>query len=442
MRLLELSRARYGATHTDHQAIAKGMAYVAMFVFIGKLAGAVKEMAVAYRYGVGAEVDAYLFVLNLISWPLGVWFSVLSVVIVPLTARMRQDAMVGLPRFRAELLGLSLLLGMTIAVITWVGLPCLMRAHWAGLPPATAALASDMLPVFTLITPLGVLIGLFSAWMLAAGRHANTLLEGIPALVIALVVLVFASHDIGPLAWGTFAGFVFHLVSLAIHLAQHGEIEAPRFTHQSPQWPAFWQGFGIMFVGQALISFIGVIDQFFAAPLGTGAIATLSYANRILALILGLGATAVSRATLPIFSQAQAQGSTHVHRVATQWIRLLFILGVASMIVIWCFAPCVVRLLFERGAFTGRDTLAVSDVLRYASVQLPFFFAALVMTSYISSQRRYMLLLWSGVIGIVCKMIGNVILIHWFGINGIALSWVVVYALNAVFFWFAVRRSS
>ena len=66
-----------------------------------------------------------------------------------------------------------------------------------------------------------------------------------------------------------------------------------------------------MLAGQALISFIGIIDQFFAAPLGTGAIATLSYANRILASMLGLGATAVARATLPVFSQAQAQGGSN-----------------------------------------------------------------------------------------------------------------------------------
>ena len=87
-----------------------------------------------------------------------------------------------------------------------------------------------------------------------------------------------------------------------------------------------------MLAGQALMSFVGIIDQFFAAHLGTGAIATLSYANRILALILGLGATAVGRATLPIFSKAEAQGSAHGRRLASHWVRLLFLLGVIAMI--------------------------------------------------------------------------------------------------------------
>jgi hypothetical protein len=63
-----------------------------------------------------------------------------------------------------------------------------------------------------------------------------------------------------------------------------------------------------MGAGQALMSFTGIIDQFFAANLGAGAISTLSYANRVLGLILSLGAMAISRATLPEFSAVHARG--------------------------------------------------------------------------------------------------------------------------------------
>ena len=365
--------------HPDHHAIALGMAWVALFVFFGKLAGAAKEMAVAYRYGVGAEVDSYLFVFNLISWPVGVWFSVLTVVLVPLAASIRQGASAELPRFRAELLGLTLLLGLALALLAWLGLPLLLRSSWTGLPAITVTVATSMVPILVLLLPLGVLISLFSAWMLAAGRHANTLLESVPALAILVALLAFPGGGVEPLVWGTIAGFAFHLASLAVPLARQGEIEAACFTHLSPQWPAFWQGFGIMLAGQALMSLVGIIDQFFAAHLGTGAIATLSYANRILALILGLGATAVARATLPIFSQAQAQGGKQAQRVAIHWVRLLFVLGVVAMIAGWWLAPWAVKLLFERGAFTAQHTEVVTEVLRYGLAQLPFYFGAFVL---------------------------------------------------------------
>lgn len=422
--------SRLRDAHPDHRVIARGMAWVALFVLLVSVARAAREVAIAYRYGVSAEVDAYLFVFNLVNWPVAVWFSVLTVVLVPLAARIRHGASAELPRFRSELLGLTLLLGLALAILSWFGLPFLLRSSWTGLPGATVAIAINMVPTLTLLAPMGVVISLFSAWMLAAGRHANTLLESVPALAVLIALLAFPGGGVEPLVWGTLAGFAFHLASLALPLSRQDEIEVPRFTRQSPQWTPFWQGFGIMLAGQALMSFTGIIDQFFAAHLGTGAIAALSYANRILLLLLGVGAMAVSRATLPVFSQAQAQGGEQVHRVALHWVKLLFAVGVVTMLVSWLLAPWGVKLLFERGAFTAEDTIIVAEVLRYGLTQLPFYFAAIVMVSLLSSQGRYRTIAVIASINLFVKLVAMVILTPALGINGIALSTTIMYAVS------------
>lgn len=426
--------------HPDHHAIARGMAWVALFVLLSSIARAAKEVAIAYRYGVSAEVDAYLFIFNLVSWPVSVWFSVLTVVLIPLAARIRQGATEELPRFRSELLGLTILIGLILAFISWAGLPWLLHSPWTGLSDTTASIAINMVPGLAWLALLGTIISLFSAWMLAAGRHANTLLESIPPLVILVVLFAFPDGGAEPLVWGTLAGFAFHLASLAVPLARQGEVDIPRFTRQSPQWTPFWHGFSIMLAGQVLMSFTGIIDQFFAAHLGTGAIATLSYANRILLLLLGMGAMAVSRATLPIFSQAQTQGGEQAHRVAIHWVRFLFVLGVVTMLVSWWLAPWGVKLLFEHGAFTTQDTIVVTHVLRFGLAQLPFYFAGLVFVSYLSSKRQYSLLFWSGVIGLCVKTLGNALLAPAYGLGGIALATALMYAINFSFFWWLLQK--
>ena len=440
MNWLRAIRGRIRSAHADHHAIARGMAWVALFVLLGSVARAAKEVAIAYRYGVSTEVDAYLFVFNLVSWPVGVWFSVLSVVLVPLAARIRQSASAELPHFRSELLGLTLLLGLALAFLGWLGLPPLLNASWTGLPPATMDIAQTMVPALSLLAPLGVTTSLFSAWMLAAGRHANTLLESVPALTILLMLLAFPGGGVEPLVWGTLAGFAFHLVSLAVPLARQGEIEAPRLTRQSPQWTPFWQGFGIMLVGQALMSFTGIIDQFFAAHLDTGSIATLSYANRILALILGMGAMAVSRATLPVFSDAHAQGGKQIIRVATHWVRIMFLFGLAASFISWLLAPLGVQLLFERGAFTARDTVIVAEVLRYGLVQLPFYFAGLVMVSLLVSQGKYYVVTIIGIINLIVKIIANALTVPFFGIGGLMISTSIMLMFSCIFLSVAILR--
>jgi len=440
--ILNTLARRFRAADPHHLAILKGMLTVAVFTLVGKLMSAAKEMVVAYRYGISAEVDAYHFLYNLISWPIGIWCSVLTAVLVPLAARMRESASDELPHFRSELFGFTLLLGGGLALLAWLGIRTMLGLGGTGLPANSAQLASAALPGLVLLLPLGMLAALQSAWMLAAGRHVNTLLDSIPTFFIAATILAFPSGDIAPLVWGTVAGFVFHSLALLIPMARRFELEAPSFSLLSPQWRWFWQGFGIMIGGQALMSLTVIIDQFYAVSLGTGSIATLGYANRILALILGLAAVAVSRATLPIFSQARPGGAGTIHSVATYWARMMFMVGIAVMAISYVLAPWAVKLLFEHGQFSPRDTLIVTQVLRYSLPQLPFYFSCMVLVSYALSQRRYTLVFWSGVLGCAGKILGNLLLVPLLGINGIALGAIVVYGLNALLFWLPIKRST
>lgn len=440
MNFFRAVRSRLHNAHPDHRAIASNMITVALFVLLASVVRAAAELVIAYRYGISAEVDAYLFVFNLLIWPAGVWFSVLTVVLIPLAAEIRQSAAATIPGFRAELFGLTLVVAAGMAAIFWVGLPVLLTSPWAGLPPATAQIASQMVPVLALLAPLRVVTCLFSAWMLSAGRHANTLLESVPSLVLLLALIIFASGGVEPLVWGTLAGFVVHLLLLISLFMKTGEIERPRLARQSPHWPMFWNGFGIMLVGQALMSMTLVVDQFFSAHLGTGAVATLGYASRPLALILAMGGIVVSRATLPVFSQAQATGGLSVRRTAANWAGIMFAVGCVVMVAGWWLAPWAVALLFQRGAFTTADTAAVASVLQYGLPQLPFYFAGLVLVSLLVSQRKYQVIAVVGALNLVVKIIANVAFVPQLGISGLMISTFVMYAFSCLYLAAAVYR--
>ena len=438
--MFERIRHHLGNPDSQHRQIALGFVWVSMFVFVGKLAGAAKEMTIAWRYGVSATVDAYVFVFNLITWPVSVWFSILTVVLLPLAARLRSDTPAELPRFRAELFGLTLLLGLALGLLTWLGLPMLLRKGWLGLSGPALTQALDMTGGLALLASLGTVTSLFSAWLLASGHHRNTLFEAIPALAVLIALLLPPAWLPEPLLWGTVAGFALHAAALGAPLLRRGELPAPRLAQRSPAWQFFWASIGIMALGQVLSSLTNLVDQFFAAGLNEGALSTLSYANRILALILGLGATAVSRATLPVFSKDVAQGGVNVTALALRWFKWMLMLGLLVLLVSWLLAPWMVRVLFERGAFTASNTLAVSSVLRYALFQVVFYFPALVLVSALAAQRRNKLIALSGVINLICKLPLAFLLVPLFGIYGLVLSTVLMYALSAALLFMFVRR--
>jgi hypothetical protein len=170
--LLNTLGTRFKAADAQHFAIFKGMLTVALFTLLGKLMSAAKEMVVAYRYGLSAEVDAYQFLYNLLSWPIGIWCSVLTAVLVPLAVRLREHDKDQVPHFRAELFGLALLLGSGLALLAWLGLRTMLGLGKSGLPAHSVQLAQAALPGLIFVLPLGILVALQSAWMLSAVRTA------------------------------------------------------------------------------------------------------------------------------------------------------------------------------------------------------------------------------------------------------------------------------
>jgi peptidoglycan biosynthesis protein MviN/MurJ (putative lipid II flippase) len=227
---------------------------------------------------------------------------------------------------------------------------------------------------------------------------------------------------------------------LLAKLGAGGQLSAPKFSFSSPPWQAFWRAAAIIGIGQALMSFATVIDQLMASHVGQGSIAALGYADRVIALIIGLGATAAVRATLPAFSTATASNSENVTRFAFYWAKVLFVGGLAAAGLLWLIAPWVVQLLFQRGAFTQSDVAVVAEIMRYGVAQIPFYFAGVVLTSLIAAQRRYKVLASIAATCLLVKVAANLLFVPALGVKGLALATTVMYAASlGMRMWF-VRR--
>lgn len=418
--VLKAVRRLIQARHADHLAIARAMLSVAFFVLVGKVFGAAKEMAVAWRYGVGPEVDAYLFVFNLASWPVAVFYGAAYAALLPVAARVRADAPAELGRLRAEVLGTTLLAAALATLVFGIGLQLMLRLDLTGLEPAQARIATRMAAALTLVVPLGWLAALWSTWTMFSGRQINTLFEALPAIAVLSATLLLGGE--AALSWGTAAGFGAWALAAAWLLHARGELELPRLSRSAAAWPGLWHALAAILLAQAFSSAAGVVDQFFAASLGTGALSTLGYATRIVALVLGLGSTAVGRAVLPVFSHVQARAGGDVARLALRWSALMLAIGTAAALACALLAEPIAALIFQRGAFTAQDTSRVAELLRYGLLQIPFAFASVVTTYALHSLGRQRLVTGIAMVGLCCKFALNAALVPSMGAAGLMVS--------------------
>jgi len=95
----------------------------------------------------------------------------------------------------------------------------------------------------------------------------------------------------------------------------------------------------------------------------------------------------------------------------------------------------------ERGAFTASDSDAVTHVLRFGLLQLPFYFAGLVLVQWIAANSRYQVLLAAACLALATKILMNLLLIPHFGLAGIMAATAGMYAVSLAFQYFVVVRN-
>ncbi|SFL46577.1 Peptidoglycan biosynthesis protein MviN/MurJ, putative lipid II flippase [Desulfomicrobium norvegicum] len=426
-------RDRFRFISIENKAILRGMSRVAVFLLLAKLIAAGKEMLVAYCYGTSAVVDGYLFAFNLIMWPGSVFFSVVSFVLIPYLVSMRAGQNDQEAHFRSELLFATIIIGVVASVITGVILFGFVASGFAGLSALGKQAALASIPWLAPTVGFSCLIGLYSSWLMSEQRHANTFLEAMPALciILALLSMIFFDFSLGhstlPLVAGTLGGVVVQFFWLA-HLSRCGFNAAmPNFacTH----WRGLRHVFGVMLLAQIVMTISGLVDQFFAVRMGEGVLAAYIYAQRIMALVLGFSAVVIGRALLPVLSGvADARVSW---QIAKRWAWLFGAVGVGGVGVLALLAKPVVKILFERGAFTASDTVVVSEVLVVLGVQLPFYLSGIVLVQWLGAVKQQNCIFMAASVGFVVKL-GSALMLYDFKGVGLAWSTVAMYFATAV----------
>jgi putative peptidoglycan lipid II flippase len=216
------------------------------------------------------------------------------------------------------------------------------------------------------------------------------------------------------------------------HLRWHGMTEATREV-------AFQYGPVLL---SALVASGGLlVDQSMAAMLPAGSVSALVYANRFVSVILTLFAGAVSTAVMPYFSRMIAFGDwAGCRHTLRTWVRLTALVSAPVAIAMIAGSHLLIRITFQHGAFGPRDTAVVTPVLAMYAIQIPFFVTSRVFYRFLVAMRRTDLIFYCGAINLVLDIVLNLILMHWFGVAGIALATSLWTVSTFLFLWYWTWR--
>lgn len=419
-------------------------AIVALFTALVKVLALTKELIVAWRFGTGDDLDAFLIAFLVPSFIVNVLAAPLNAALIPIYIQVQklQGTKTSQTLFAGTIIWSAGLLGI-ITLLMVVTAPLYLPLIASGFDSEKLNLTFHLLCLSAPIVLLSGVANLFSGVLNAKERFALAAMSPVITPVVTIVfLLVFKSWGIFTLVSGLVCGALLEIVLLGVALHRQGislHLRLYKFDNYQRQVASQYTP---LIAGAFLMCSSIIVDQSMAAMLLPGSVAALNYGNRVVSSILSLLTTALSTAVIPYFSKMLASEDwTGIRHTFNQYTKLIFLVAVPLTGLLLIFAEPIIQTLFEKGSFTEQDTKLVAQIHSLYALRLPFYLGDILIVGLIKSMRLNKLLIWVSGLSFLFNIILNYIFIKWIGVKGIALSTSCVYLFSFLFVFFFAKRS-
>lgn len=420
-----------------NRRIFAAMATVGGVTVVVKLAAAAKEVVVAYQFGTGDELDAFLIAFLLPQFAINLIGGSLNAALIPTYLQVReQEGQGAAQRLLSGVMVLSVGFLVGLSVVLAVTASYILPLVASGFSPEKLAVARSL--YYGLLATL-VLSGLATTWgavLNAENRFALPAAAPVATSILTVLVVIGIAKQWGgyALVLGTVGGVLIETTVLGWALAREGVSLIPRWSGISPAVKEVLRQYAPMVAAGFLMGGTAVVSQSMAAMLDSGSVSALAYGNKVTSLILGIGAVAVSRAVLPHFSRMVIamdwDGLRHTLLTYSRWLLIVTIPVTLALIY---FSEPVVAVLFQRGAFTEADTHLVGRVQAMLLLQVPLYMVSMLFVRLVSAFKANHLMLWGNVINLCLCVALTYVFMQWFGVVGVALATSIVYIMSCGF---------
>lgn len=410
---------------------------VASLTFLVHVTTAVKELLIAYRFGIGDELDAFLLAVLLPTLAVVVLAGSFASAAMPIYLEVeRREGREASYRLYGNLLAASVAILIAVTLLLMLLFVPIIALLDIGFSAENIALTRSL---FFVMLPVVVIKGVCMVWgaVLNAGSRfwlAAAVPVCTPLLTVVILLELGGSWGVYTLALGMVGGALAEASALAWYLKRLGIPFLPRWTGWTPALSQVMRQYRAAVVGAVLMSSTALVDQAMAGMLGPGNISALTYGGKVFSLLVVVGATGLGTAVLPYFSRmVEARDWSGVRRTLRTYIRGILWVTVPIMVLTMALSDLLIRVIFERGAFTAVDTETVGRVQMFLMLQLPFYVVGILMVRLISSLKANSILMWGCVINFALNVVLNYVLMQRFGVAGIALSTAIVIVTSTAY---------
>jgi len=245
--------------------------------------------------------------------------------------------------------------------------------------------------------------------------------------IVVLTTLVFAllfhrSMSIYSVPFGYFVGTILSFLLKVIVLSPKKMIA----WRQKPEWKeinAFYRIFWPVGITIAVGQINLTVNMLFASRMGEGVVSNLNYAFRLVTIPQALFGVTIATIIYPFLAKAISSGDMKLfNRGIEKGLTNMFLLIAPSVAGMMILIEPLVRIVYERGAFTESTTALTSYYALFYMGSVLFYSIQAVVAKGFYTLGKGSYFMRIGLISIVLNIFSNYLFAKWIGPSGLALS--------------------
>jgi putative peptidoglycan lipid II flippase len=355
--------------------LARSTLLITGFTMLGMGLQFFSNMFIAARFGAGADMDLYMAATTLPTLAALILSGSLVSTFLPVFAEYRQkDVMEGW-KIVSTFINLSAVASSLFCAGAMVFAAPLSKAMAPGLSPGQLSASADLMRWLLPGIVLTVINELVSSVFYSNKRFLEPMLIKViaPMLTILYVAAFASTLSLRSLVLATLTSGVVQTCILMF-----GLFRDKTFHYSlSFEWrhPGVRKILGLMLplvLGQVFYKILPGFDRWLASGMPVGSISHLSYATRLTSVVQPIIVSGISITGFSLMSDLAAKRDFPALKAAmARTIGFLLFLSVPLALILAAFGKPVIALLFERGAFTAKDTQATYLAFAVYALSLP-----------------------------------------------------------------------
>lgn len=435
------------------KSLAKTFSLVALFTLLSKFAGLARDIVIGQAFGLGLIADAYNYAYSITGTILVLFGGQGGPFHTAAFAALTKEKEAGSGKLVMQMMAWTAIAMGIIALLVYIFAPSIVPAIVPGAVNASLGYTTEqrlveVIKQVRIMSPLIMIAGLVGIGCGISNTYHEHFWPSIaPAFASgAIITCILLPHTDGgvALALGTLVGGIGQLaVQIPGMLKARPKFSMDIFTKLQPGMKEYLVMFLPLTFSTSIGTLIGYVDQGFTSGLVQGGWSAICNANKLVQLPLGILVTAMLVPIGPIFAKHVTAGKIDDLKFELKRaLTLLWFLALPISALLLVQGRSVIKLLFERGAWSPNDTEMVASVL-YILIPMIFFYVARdlltrVFYAFQDSKTPFAI----AVMAILVKIFLDWLFVSVFklGISGIALATTLITIFNLSWLFYFLRK--